>query len=112
MRIDIIKIKSNIYEISYKEFVALREKWSRHQYIDHSLFICKIYGSYLCMDNSIDNCLIKELSTRDRAICWLLRCDYNAEELENMQDIEVRHLLAKEDYVIYSIDGIEEHIGI
>lgn len=112
MRIDKIKIKSNIYEISYNEFIALREKWLKHQYIDHSLFICRRYGKYLCLDNSIDNCIIKELSTRDRAICWLLRCDYDVLELEKMQEIEVRHLLSKENYIIYSEDGIEEHIGI
>lgn len=64
------------------------------------------------MDNSIDNCMIRKLSTKDRAICWLLRCDYDVEELEKMQAIEVRHLLAKENYAIHTIDKIEEHIGI
>jgi len=90
----------NIYEISYKKFKNLVDKWSNHEKIGRLLFLSKNKNKYFALDNEADECFVEEFNSRDKALCWLVRKEYDSSEIENLQDIEVRNLLSEEQYKI------------
>lgn len=89
-----------IYEISYKKFKNLIDKWSNHGKVDRLLFLSKNNNKYLALDNEANECFIEEFNSKDKALCWLVRKEYDSAEIENLQDVEVRKLLSEEKYKI------------
>ena len=100
-----------IYEIPYKNFSNLIDKWSKHEYIDHFLFYTKYKNKYLTIDNESGQCYTEEFDSKDKALCWLIRNDYSAEEISKLQDIEARHLITKSKYKVFS-NKLEVQHGI
>ena len=90
----------DIYEISYDEMIKLIDKWSTDKKVDHFLFFTKKDDSYICVDNEAGAFIIDTLNSRDKAICWLLRNDYSSNEINRLQEIEVRKLLRKQKYEV------------
>lgn len=91
-----------IYGISYKNFKNLIDRWSNHENIDHLLFLSKNNDKYLTIDNEAGECFVEEFDNKDKAICWLVRKDYDVNEINKLQDIEIRKLLSKEKYKVIS----------
>ena len=91
-----------IYEISYKKLGNLIDKWSKHENIDHLLFLSKSKNKYFALDNEAGECFVEEFDNKDKALCWLVRKDYGADEVDKLQDIEIRKLLSNENYKIVS----------
>ena len=107
----IITDNIEIYEISYKKFRSLVDKWSKHENIDHLLFLSKSKNKYLVLDNEAGECFVEEFDNKDKALCWLIRKDYGANEIVGLQDVEIRKLLSDENYKIIS-SGKEVFYGI
>lgn len=97
-----IKITDNIkiYEISYKKFKSLIDKWSNHENIDRLLFLSKNKNQYLVIDNEADECFVEEFDSKDKALCWLVRKEYDSDEIKKLQDDEIRKLISEEKYKI------------
>lgn len=94
--IDIIEV----HEISYDEMIKLIDKWSTDKKVDHFLYFTKKDDSYICVDNEVGAFIIDTFDSKDKAICWLLRNDYSGEEINKLQDIEVRKLLKTQKYEV------------
>lgn len=90
----------NIYNISYKKFNELIEEWSNCGDVSYSLFLTKKNNKYLALDNEGADCYVEEFNTLDKALYWLVNKDLMAEDVMNLQDIEVRQNLRRFNYKI------------
>ena len=98
-----------IYYISNKKFLNLINLWKNHKYIDRKLFMTEKDNQYICLDNESGLCFIEKFDTKNQAICWLIRTDYAAFEIEKLKNIEIKKLLKKHNYkIIYAKNKKED----
>lgn len=91
-----------IYEISYKKFKDLIDKWNGKCNIDRTLFLTKDNNKYLTIDNEAGECFTEEFDNKEKAICWLVRKDYSANEIQKLNLEIINKLLSEEKYKIIS----------
>lgn len=90
-----------IIEISNNEFAELIEKWNKNRDIPKKLFFTKKNDElYLGLDNEHGSCYVEGFDSKDRVICWLVRSDYSASEINRLIDIKVRKLFEGKHYKI------------
>jgi len=95
-----------IYEVSNNEFAKLIEQWSENRDIPHKLFFTKKNKDlYIGLDNEHGSCYVEEFDSKDRVICWLVRSDYSASEINRLIDIRVRKLFERKHYKIIKSEG-------
>ena len=90
----------SIFEISYKDYNDLLIKSAKDIEDEHFLFLSKFQGTFLAIDNEVGSFQCEEFPSKEKALCWLLRKDYSAEEIMKLQNIEARHLIKKARYKI------------
>ncbi|MBR3229661.1 MAG: hypothetical protein IKF91_02400 [Bacilli bacterium] len=89
-----------IFEISYNDYNDLLIKSAKDIDVEHFLFLSKYQNTYLAIDNEVGAFQCEEFPSKEKALCWLLRKDYSAEEIMKLQAIEARHLIQKVRYKI------------
>ena len=90
-----------IYEVSNIEFSNLINKWMKNRDIPKKMYFTKKNNDlYIGLDNEHGSCYVEEFDTRDRVICWLVRNDYSASEINRLIDIRVRKLIDRKHYKI------------
>lgn len=95
-----------IYELSNNDFAKLIEKWTKDRNIPHRLYFTKRSNDlYIGLDNEHGSCYVEEFDSKDRVICWLVRCDYSASEINRLIDIKVRKLFEKKHYKIITMEN-------
>ena len=88
----------NIYEITYDKLMELKKNTDNNLYVESLLYVTKHDDYYIALDN-VTNCFsIEEFDTKKRAICWLLRCDYDAVNINRMEDDMVNDLIKNQKY--------------
>ena len=108
-----IRIKTTeIYEVSKEDFCLLIDKWNEDKNIPRKLYFTKINGEfYLGLDNEYGSCYLQEFDSKHRVLCWLIRNDYSASEINRLVDLDVRRLLSKQKYTIIQ-SSIEDIYGL
>ena len=92
--------KIKIYNISQKKLNELLIKCSKYEETEHFLFLSKYGKTYIALDNEYGMCLMEDFSDLVKALCWLVRKDYSAEEINKLMEDEVCNLISNEKYVL------------
>ena len=88
----------NIYEITFDKLMELIKNNDNNEDVENLLYVAKYKEHYIALDN-VTNCFtLEEFDTKRKAICWLLRCDYDADKINSMEDDMVRNLINKQKY--------------
>lgn len=95
-----------IYKISYNNYNNVLIGCSLGKEVEHLLFLSRFGNDYLAVDNEQGNCVCEDFSSLEKALCWLVRKDYSANEIRNLRLIEVRHLLNDSRYKVIEKDVI------
>lgn len=91
----------NIYEISYSKLKDMIIARKNNKEVERLLFLAKHKsGSYFALDNENNCFFLEEFDSRRQAICWLVRCDINAENILFIKDEDIKVLLKDHKYKI------------
>ena len=98
-----------IYNIPYSEFTDILIKQSKGLKVDNALFMSRYQTRYFSIDNEKGQFLCEDFSSKDKALCWLLRKDYSADEIKKMPNINARKLIKD---INHQIIGEEKEYGL
>lgn len=95
----------NIYEITFDKLMELIKNNDNKEYVENLLYVTKYKDYYIALDN-VTNCFnLEEFDTKRKAICWLLRCDYDADNINSMENDMVNMLIKKQKYHLIKCNG-------
>lgn len=99
----IIKEKIKIYKISYETFNDLYKKWTNHEQVDKLLYLTKKDNVCLAIDNEANEFFVEQFSAENKALCWLIRKDYDASEINSLVSWEIKELIKKIEYEVINL---------
>lgn len=95
-----------IYEVSNDSFSELINQWTKNRKIPNRLYFTKLNDDlYIGLDNEYGSCYVEEFDSKDRVLCWLIRSDYSASEINKLIDIKVKKLFQNSHYSIKDLTG-------